>query len=100
MMDWGDHMTTAGWIFSVFGMLIIFALFVVTIFWIVSQLGARGGERTSSAISAREILDRRLASGEITADQYDQLREKLDARSAQSSDHSDEQPVTHADTPG
>jgi uncharacterized membrane protein len=29
--------------------------------------------------SAREILDRRLASGEITIEQYDDVRAKLDA---------------------
>jgi hypothetical protein len=35
-------------------------------------------------VSAREILDQRLARGEIAPEQYDQLREKLDATSAPS----------------
>jgi uncharacterized membrane protein len=29
--------------------------------------------------SAREILDRRYASGEITSDEYDELRRKLES---------------------
>jgi uncharacterized membrane protein len=74
-------------------MLIIFALFVVTIVWILSQLGARSGDRISRSVSAREILDRRLASGEISGDQYDQLREKLDAGPALGGDHREEPAV-------
>ena len=84
MYYWGNHMTAGGWIFSILGTLIILALLVAATVWIVSQLGDRGGHRTSSALSAREILDRRLASGEIALDQYDRLREKLDGRSAPS----------------
>jgi hypothetical protein len=37
-------------------------------------------------LSAREVLDGRVASGEITAEQSDQLRHKLDANSAPGSD--------------
>jgi uncharacterized membrane protein len=100
MMYWDHHMTTVGWIFSILGMLIIFALFVVTIVWILFQLGARSGDRLSRSESAREILDRRLASGEITVDQYDQLRAKLDAESASSGEEREEQAGSPAGTPG
>jgi uncharacterized membrane protein len=96
MMYWGNHMTTAGWIFSIFGTLIIFALIVAAIVWIVSEAGNRGGGRDASGASPGEILDRRLASGEITVDQYDQLREKLAITPASSSPR----PATPAGAPG
>jgi putative membrane protein len=84
MMYWGNHMSTGSWIFSIFGTLIILALIVAAIVWIVSETGNRGSGRDASAASPGEILDRRLASGEITVDQYDQLREKLAITSASS----------------
>jgi uncharacterized membrane protein len=82
MMYWGNHMSTGAWIFSILGTLIILALIVGVIVWIVSEAGNRGGGRATSGVSVREILDRRLARGEIASDQYDQLREKLDATAA------------------
>jgi len=77
MMYSGNHMSTGGWILSIFGTLIILALVIAAIVWIVSQAGNRGGNRETSGASPSEILDRRLASAEITVDQYDELRAKL-----------------------
>jgi uncharacterized membrane protein len=75
-MSWGNHMSTGAWILAIFGMLIILALIVGTLAWLLSDLGGHGGS-PAPGVSAREILDRRLASGEIARDEYDQLREKL-----------------------
>jgi putative membrane protein len=78
MMYWGDHMSTGGWIFSILGTLIILALIVGLIGWAVATASDRGGRGAPpSRASARDILDRRLASGELTAEQYEQLRETL-----------------------
>jgi uncharacterized membrane protein len=74
VMNWNDHMAAGGWIFSV----LILAILVAIVVWIVSGLGDRRGRGTSSSASAGEILDRRLASGEITVEQYEQLRQALD----------------------
>jgi putative membrane protein len=83
MMYWGDHMSTGDWVFSLLGTLIVLALIVATIVWLVSTLSDRGRGTNASAPSAREILDRRLASGELTVEQYEQLREALsDGQSA------------------
>jgi uncharacterized membrane protein len=78
-MSWGTHMTTVAWILSIFGMLIILALIVGTLAWLLSDL--RGGGSPAPGAAAREILDQRLASGEIAREEYDQLREKLAAPS-------------------
>ena len=81
MMYWNGHMSAAGWILSVVWTLIILALVVAGIVWLVSALGNRenraAASQTSDA-SAREILDRRLASGELTVEQHEQLRETID----------------------
>ncbi len=83
MMDWndrGEHMTTGGWIFMALGMLVLIVLVVVLVMWIVSQQHKPSAGTLPPGMSAREALDHRLVSGEITTDQYDELREKLDAR--------------------
>jgi uncharacterized membrane protein len=81
MMDWGDrgeHMTTGGWIFMALGMLVLVVLVVVLVVWIFSQQRKPDRGPLPQGMSAREALDHRLVSGEITAEQYDQLRAKLE----------------------
>jgi uncharacterized membrane protein len=78
MMYWGEHMTTGDWVFSILGTLIVVALVAGVVVWLVSS--ARTSTSTAGvphAESAREILDRRLAGGEPTVEQYDQLLERL-----------------------
>jgi uncharacterized membrane protein len=85
MMDWGnrgEHMTTGGWIFMILGMLVLVVLVVVLVMWIVSQQRKPDRGPLPPRISARETLEHRLARGEITTDQYDELRKKLDASSS------------------
>jgi uncharacterized membrane protein len=97
MMYWGDHMSTGDWVFSLLGTLIVLALIVATIVWLVSALTDRGSAATASTPSAREILDRRLASGELTIEQYKQLSETLeDGQPARR----DPQPPRPASAPG
>jgi putative membrane protein len=85
MMYWNGHMTTAGWIIAVLWTVIIFVLIAGGIYWFVTALSGRtGGEspHAPSEDSPREILDRRVAKGELTVEQYKQLRETLDASAA------------------
>ena len=89
MMDWGDrgeHMTTGGWIFMALGMLVLIVLVVVLVMWIVSQQHKPGRGPLPQGMSAREALDHRLVSGEVSSDQYDELRKKLDASSPSGQD--------------
>jgi putative membrane protein len=74
MMYWGNHMGIGDWIFSIFGTLIILALIVGLIVWLVSPSSRSDTGPPAPRESADEILDRRLAGGEITVDQYQQLR--------------------------
>jgi uncharacterized membrane protein len=83
MMDWGgrgEHMTTAGWVFMLLGMLLLVALLATVVIWIVSQQRRSDGRPMPPGISARETLDHRLVSGEIAPEEYDRLRDKLESR--------------------
>lgn len=91
-MMYGNHMGAGGWIFSVFGTLIVIALVIASILWLASS--RRKGSQASSD-SAGAILDRRLASGEITANQHDELRQTLTASTS-----SRQRPASATGTPG
>ena len=86
-MMYGDHMSAGGWVFSIFVTLVVIGLIVAVLIWLAS---ARASPRSGRSIgperdaSARDVLERRLASGEITADHYDEVRAKLDGASASS----------------
>jgi uncharacterized membrane protein len=91
MMYWGSHMSAGNWIFSILGTVVLLALVVGTIVWLLSN---RSGGPEAAVGSAGEILDRRLAGGEITSEQDDELRERLDAEPR------DQRPPSPAGTPG
>jgi uncharacterized membrane protein len=77
-MFWHDHMSTGGWVFMVLGNIVVWGLIFAFIVWLVQDWRTRGQQReTTSGPSATEILDRRLASGEIGTDEYEQVREAL-----------------------
>lgn len=69
-MMWGDGYM--GW----FGWLVMVAWWVLVIAGIVLLVNG-GWRRASAGTSARERLDDRLASGELTIDEYRERREAL-----------------------
>ena len=76
---YGDHMSGSDWGLMVLWTL-LFIMLVVGVVWAIASFMRRdepvaGG---GSARSGREILDERLARGEIDPDEYDRLRDKLD----------------------
>ncbi len=76
MNGWYSGMSAGGWIL----MSILWVLLVGLVVWAVASLlggGARRAERVDLAERPEEILDRRLASGEIDSGTYDALRGKL-----------------------
>jgi putative membrane protein len=77
MMYWGHHMSVGGWIFSILATIVFLALIAALIFWLLSATTSGSGFRGASRESPEEILDRRLASGELTVEQYQRLRDTL-----------------------
>ena len=77
-MFWHDHMNTGGWVFMVLGNIVIWGLIFAFIVWLVQDWRGRQQQRESApGPSAREILDRRLASGEIDTGEYERVRKTL-----------------------
>ena len=76
-MGW-DHMGGGGWwIVMMLGMVLFWGAIIFLVVWAVrGGLGERqsGGPR---ALTALEMLERRLAEGEITVEEYRQRREAL-----------------------
>ena len=72
-------MRAGAWVLSVFVTLLVGTLIVLAIVWLVrAQTGAAPGQREDGTReSARELLERRLASGEINEDEYRRLRAAL-----------------------
>jgi putative membrane protein len=77
-MFWHDHMNTGGWVFMVLGNIVIWGLIFAFIIWLVQDWRGRQQQReTPAGPTATEILDRRLASGEIDTNEYERLRNIL-----------------------
>lgn len=83
MMDgWDGGMGVAGW----FAMTVLWVVLIGVIIWAVANLfPGRGAAEPTAGRSERpeEILDRRLALGEIDGSTYDELRNKLRAARAE-----------------
>ena len=78
MMDWyGNGMGTGGWAFMIFAMTIFWALVILAG---VMLFRGDSGRRTGGASQdpdAFEILDKRLARGEIDRDEYEARKAAL-----------------------
>ena len=68
------HEWDVWWMLMAAGWLLIWGLVV---WWVVSLVRARDGSRNDPGGSAREVLDRRLAEGEISVEDYQRLREAM-----------------------
>ena len=74
MNHWYDSMGAGDWLL----MSVLWVALIALIVWAVASLFPRG-ERDKADLAERpeEILDRRLAAGEIDPATYDSLRSKL-----------------------
>lgn len=86
---WNHEMMPHNWGWGVgMGILWLFVLvmLVLAIVWAVRQFGGRElaggpagrGQPSGDGESPREILDRRYAEGELSRDEYDQMKEDLE----------------------
>ena len=76
---WGD----GWWVVMAVGMLVFWAAVIAVGIWLVRGLSGRGRTRDPGGDTAFEILDRRLAEGEISTEEYEERRRTLlEAREA------------------
>ena len=81
-MGWDNHMGDWGagwWTLMAFLMVVFWSLVIVGVVWLVRSLAETA--RTPRRADALEVLEHRLASGEITPEEYRERRATLsDAR--------------------
>lgn len=78
--DWDGHMNWDGgwWIVMGVGMILFWGLVILGIVWLVRELAQpREARRPESQADAMAILERRLASGGISSDEFRDRRAVL-----------------------
>lgn len=76
MMDYGWGMMGG---FGFIWMLLFWGVLIALAVWLISQLFPSAPSGSGQAgPSAREILKRRYASGELTEEQYQQMRQQIE----------------------
>ena len=83
--DWG-HMDGGWWAVMAIGMVIFWALVIVGLVWLVRELTGRGGSGPKLRQDPLELLDRRLAEGAISPEDYHERREILSGSALQKDD--------------
>jgi uncharacterized membrane protein len=88
MMYWDGHMTAAGRAIAILWAVIILALIAGAFYRLLSELSRRNPREPAATGegSARAILDRRLAMGELTVEQYKVLRATLEGETTVAAD--------------
>jgi putative membrane protein len=71
--DWG-HMDGGWWVVMAIGMVLFWALVIVGLIWLVRELGGRGGNGLKLRQDPLDLLDRRLADGTISPEDYRERR--------------------------
>jgi putative membrane protein len=74
--NWNGHMDGGWWIVMMVGMVLFWALVIVGVVWVVRELGG-SQRRDRVAPDALAVLDRRLAEGAISTEEYRERRDVL-----------------------
>lgn len=90
MWYWGGGMHWWGWLLGSAGMVVFWGLLIWAVWYVVTAF-ARFSRHDHGAhdqhdqgdLGAREVLDRRLAHGEIDAGEYRRLRDLIDSGGGQ-----------------
>ena len=74
----GNHMGAGGWVFMAIIMVVLLGLLVAFIVWLIGDPRRRPHrDHNVAGGSANEILDRRLATGEIGVQEYERLKNSM-----------------------
>jgi putative membrane protein len=78
MWGWDNGAWQGGWWMA--GMMVFWIAVIGIGIWLIVRLTDRRGEQNPKTESARAILDRRFASGELNAEQYAEARRLLESQ--------------------
>jgi putative membrane protein len=73
--DTNGHMGGGWWIVMMLGMVLFWAAFIIGIAWLIR--GSSHGWREGRRDTPLEILERRFAQGDISADEYHERRDVI-----------------------
>lgn len=76
------HIGWGWWLLMSVGMVAFWTLLVYGLVWLVRGVAPRPRQDVPQE-TPKEILDRRLAAGEITVDEYERLRDALEEQPRQ-----------------
>ncbi len=76
-MDWG----AGWWTVMALGMVLFWGLVAAAVVWIVRELGRGGGAHRRE--DPLKLLDRRLAEGQLSVEEYEERRRVLAERGGQ-----------------
>ena len=80
MMDWNNGWSGSGSNWFLMGGMMLFWIAVIAIgIWLVLRVTDRDRKEVKSIDTPRTMLDRRLASGEISVEQYAEARKQIAA---------------------
>ena len=83
--DGGDHMGAGGWVLMALIGIVVIGLLVAFVVWLMQDQRRRPhASHSVGGGSASEILDRRLATGEIGIQEYERIKASLTAPSSSS----------------
>ncbi|MGE0066040.1 MAG: SHOCT domain-containing protein [Solirubrobacterales bacterium] len=88
-VEWDGHMDADGawWVAMAIGMVLFWALVILGIVWLVRELAnSRQARQSTGEGDPVAILERRLALGELSPDEYHERRAVLRGESGPSSD--------------
>jgi putative membrane protein len=83
MWDTNGHMGGGWWIVMMIWMVLFWGAVVVGVVWL-TRGGRSGWSRAEHRETPLEILDRRFAEGDLSADEYHDRREVMTSRGASS----------------
>lgn len=77
MWYWGGGMHWWGWLLGSLGMIFFWALVIWAVWYVATSMTRGSGGPTPGRRGAKELLDERLARGEIDPEEYERLRDLL-----------------------
>ncbi|MHB9105838.1 MAG: SHOCT domain-containing protein [Armatimonadota bacterium] len=77
-MHYGPEYMGGWWIVMLIGMLVFWGLLIAGLVLLIRYIAAQTPARATPTGTSLDILNRRLAAGEISTDEYENLRQRIE----------------------
>jgi len=79
---YGPGFIAGGWILMLIGMVVFWGLIITGLVLLIRYIAAQTPSRGPAHDTPIDILNRRLAAGEISTDEYEALRQRIEGNRA------------------